>query len=71
VLAAVGTVSVASGVARPQLGAYHVGFAVTAGLMLLGAAIASRIRDSDAAPTMAAPASAATEVTEAAAAPAA
>jgi EmrB/QacA subfamily drug resistance transporter len=57
VLAAVGTVSVTGGVARPQLGAYHVGFAVAAGLMLLGAAFASRIRDTDAAPTMAVPVS--------------
>jgi MFS family permease len=68
VLGAVGTVSVTGGVTRPRLGAYHVGFAVAAGLMLLGAVFAARIRDADAAPTMVAPVPAAPPDAEAAAA---
>jgi hypothetical protein len=40
----------------PDLGGYHLAFGVAAVAMLGGAAIASRVRDADAAATMAVPA---------------
>ncbi len=56
-IALVGPVALdAGGTPSPNLGAYHAAFFVAAGLMLLAALLALRIRDADAAATFARPA---------------
>lgn len=52
VLALVGTERVVAGHPVPDLAAYHLAFAVAAGLALVGSAVALTIRDADAAATM-------------------
>jgi len=52
VLAAVGTTQQVDGHTVPNLTAYHAAFVTSAGIALIGAAIALTIRDADAASTM-------------------
>jgi hypothetical protein len=55
-VAVLATVLAAARPVPPDLGGYHLAFLVAAVAMLGGAVIASRVRDADAAATMAAPA---------------
>jgi hypothetical protein len=55
-VAVLATVLAAARPVPPDLGGYHLAFGVAAVAMLVGAMIASRVRDADAAVTMAGPA---------------